>query len=361
MKTNIGIISEWYPRGIGYMARLLRDTLKDNFNIFIFCRGRASTEKEWQYKNLITDKEFNLQNIKEWVRGNNLKIIFVLHIYFLGLREVVWEYKNTNIKVVTIPMYEEISALNKEILKSSSIVLAPVRCTYQLLKEIGIFHSQHIQWAVDTKIFTPKKQKPHKNIIFLHNAGYGGYAFRKNSLACVWAFCEANKIKKDIKLIFKTQLSLKKYPPLVQKLIAKNKNIQVIEKDLTTKELVKLYHQCDVAILPSKWEGIGLPYLEALSCGLPVIGINAPPMNEWIKNNYNGYNCYLERWGKIPVPQGMIRAAWISYDDLVKQIIRFSNPQFVAQLSKNAVNSVKNRLPKFKKEINNFVKNLLKQ
>lgn len=359
MKTNLGIISEWYPRGIGYMARLLRDTLKNNYNIFIFGRGRISDEPEWRDKNLTKNKKFNIENIKKWVLKNQIKVIFIPHIYYLGVRNITWEYEKTKVKVVTIPMYEEISALNKEILRSSHTVLAPVKCTSQLLKEIGIFHTKHIQWAIDTKIFTPKKQKIHKNIIFLHSAGYGGYAFRKNSLACLLAFSKANKIKKNIKLIFKTQLPLKKYPTAVQKLVKKNKNIKVIEKDLNTKELVKLYRSCDTAILPSKWEGIGLPYLEALSCGLPVIGVNAPPMNEWIKNNYNGYNCYLDHWAKIPVPEGMIRAAWVSHQDLARQIIRFSNKKFIDKLSKNATNSVKNRLPKFKKEINKFIKELL--
>ena len=38
-----------------------------------------------------------------------------------------------------------------------------------------------------------------------------------------------------------------------------------------TEELVKLYNQAKVYVQPSVYEGFGLPVLEALACGTPVI------------------------------------------------------------------------------------------
>lgn len=41
-----------------------------------------------------------------------------------------------------------------------------------------------------------------------------------------------------------------------------------------------LYDRVEVAVLPSRYEGVGLSLLEAQACGCPVITVDAPPMNE---------------------------------------------------------------------------------
>ena len=53
-------------------------------------------------------------------------------------------------------------------------------------------------------------------------------------------------------------------------------------------ELVDLYNSCDVFVLPTRAEGWGLPIIEALSCGLPVIATNYSAHTEFL-NNDNGY------------------------------------------------------------------------
>jgi hypothetical protein len=48
-------------------------------------------------------------------------------------------------------------------------------------------------------------------------------------------------------------------------------NIYIIDKDMTTEELVKLYHDHDVLIYPSYGEGFGFIPLQALATGMPTI------------------------------------------------------------------------------------------
>ncbi len=45
-------------------------------------------------------------------------------------------------------------------------------------------------------------------------------------------------------------------------------------------ELVSLYHLAEVFVLPSLWEGFGLPVLEAMACGTPVLASNRASLPE---------------------------------------------------------------------------------
>jgi glycosyltransferase involved in cell wall biosynthesis len=45
----------------------------------------------------------------------------------------------------------------------------------------------------------------------------------------------------------------------------------VIEDDLTDEDVARLYRSCDALVFPYRGEGFGLPMLEALACGVPVI------------------------------------------------------------------------------------------
>ncbi len=53
--------------------------------------------------------------------------------------------------------------------------------------------------------------------------------------------------------------------------------------------LERIYPQADVLVLPSKAEGFGLVLLEAMSFGMPVIGVDGWAMPEIIRNDVNGW------------------------------------------------------------------------
>jgi glycosyltransferase involved in cell wall biosynthesis len=51
---------------------------------------------------------------------------------------------------------------------------------------------------------------------------------------------------------------------------------------LTDEELIQLYNLCELFVFPSWHEGFGLPALEAMACGAPVIGANTSSLPEVI-------------------------------------------------------------------------------
>jgi glycosyltransferase involved in cell wall biosynthesis len=59
---------------------------------------------------------------------------------------------------------------------------------------------------------------------------------------------------------------------LLQKVARLGLTERVEFKDYVTfEELINLYQSCSALVYPSKWEGFGIPPLEALACGSPVI------------------------------------------------------------------------------------------
>lgn len=57
---------------------------------------------------------------------------------------------------------------------------------------------------------------------------------------------------------------------MVQELISKNKNITALGF-VSEDDLIALYNSATIFIMPSLYEGFGLPILEAMSCGCPVL------------------------------------------------------------------------------------------
>ena len=49
---------------------------------------------------------------------------------------------------------------------------------------------------------------------------------------------------------------------------------------MSNEELVKIYNQSKIFLFPSFYEGFGLPVLEAISCGTPVICSNVSSLPE---------------------------------------------------------------------------------
>jgi len=114
----------------------------------------------------------------------------------------------------------------------------------------------------------------------------GGFSPRKNVKALIYAFSKIKKsLSKPVNLVIvgsnKDDLNILKI--LCDRLrISKDVVFTGYVKET---ELPIFYNVCEVFAYPSLYEGFGLPPLEAMSCGAPVITSNISSIPEVVKDN----------------------------------------------------------------------------
>lgn len=133
--------------------------------------------------------------------------------------------------------------------------------------------------GVDTKRFTnqgkqPRDlQQPWRVLMVYHHLAYKGMA---DGFYAVEAAKKAG---------YAIQLVMFGVHPLKSDVPTDTEYHQSLKED----ELPDLYRSCDIFLWPTHREGFGLPPMEAMACGLPVVGTDAGAMPDYMQDGVTGY------------------------------------------------------------------------
>jgi glycosyltransferase involved in cell wall biosynthesis len=284
-RLKVGFVSIWFERGQSYVTKIIRDAVEKEHETFVFARtggvygeAKLETSGQWAVPNLTVWPDYAIPGdaIIRWIRENGLDIVIFNEEYDWNLVRTV---KMCGVKVLTYLDYYKDEW--KGHMNLYDAVLCSTQRAYAQVKDVS--RAYHMGWGVDTELFRPSPQEP--EYTFFHNAGWLGINFRKMTPAVIAAFDAVSKLMPDVSLFVHSQAKMELLPPVVVDIIHNNLRITY---HVETVPAPGLYHKGRILVFPSKLEGLGLPLFEGLSCGLPVIATNAPPMNEFIMDGFNG-------------------------------------------------------------------------
>lgn len=175
------------------------------------------------------------------------------------------------IRTVCVPMWEWFRGEHDAWL-DCDLFACPTRLTLKVVRAYGWRNAVYLPWCLDIAALAHRPVRGSARV-FLHNAGLVDHDDRKGTRDTIRAFASLNR--PDLRLIVNIQRRVD--------LPALPSNIDIRVGDISNH--ADLYREGDVAIQPSKMEGIGFMVVEPVCCGLPVITTNHPPMNEFVRQS----------------------------------------------------------------------------
>jgi glycosyltransferase involved in cell wall biosynthesis len=164
----------------------------------------------------------------------------------------------------------------------------------------------HMPWSIADPVCEPRDIGSARH--FVCNGGLGGWRNRRGLDTLLASFPMVRRAVPDAMLVVKT----------IQPLEVDLDGVSVSSGWWTPEDIDRLYSSADAVLHPSRWEGFGLPQMESLHAGVPVLATNGWPMSE-----------LMDDLGGLPIPcsrAGNVRLAahWeCDPQDLAAAMIRF--------------------------------------
>lgn len=189
-----------------------------------------------------------------------------------------------NIPVV-VSVHDTDPILLNSIVKFADSVICMTPAVGKAVKNIGCSDSKIVILPnrIDTSRFnTNVKKSNHLDLPSAYILHIGRRTEQKNLETLISAL---PNIPRDIHLITIGMGNTSQYAKLADS-FGVSERITFLDK-VDNNTLPTYYKNAIAFVLPSRWEGFGIVFIEALACGCPVITSDIAPMNEMLKNNFD--------------------------------------------------------------------------
>lgn len=176
------------------------------------------------------------------------------------------------------------------------VFVCPNAMCERVLARYGVRNAVRLPWCLDLEKL-PVRRVDGPARVFVHNAGLVDGQDRKGTRDTIRAFMRVRR--RDIRLIVRMQRPAE--------LPAHDERVEVRVGNLAEPGL--LYEEGDVAVQPSKMEGVGFMVMEPAACGMPTVTLDYPPMNETVRQRE-----MLVR--KLPLKRKAIPTVWVRHAHL---------------------------------------------
>ncbi len=213
----------------------------------------------------------------KYIKIGKSKCLITIHDIVVAKKE---DYTSTRFKKQQMPK------LTKAIYKSDWIITVSEFTKKELLKYFPIKKDKitPVYHGVNSNLFKPGLKSPDfiksNNLPKRYLFFVGNIEKRKNLFTIIKSFEKIHKKEKDLYLILagKNGYAGEEIRAFIKKSPINN---SIIELDYIPNNKLPLFYQnAELFIFPSYYEGFGIPILEALACGCPVITSNITAMPE---------------------------------------------------------------------------------
>jgi glycosyltransferase involved in cell wall biosynthesis len=171
--------------------------------------------------------------------------------------------------------------------QSIDLLFVPCEHNKQLFRSSGVkIPIEVVHLGIDSEMYPYIDRPERKTFTYLMTGTITG---RKNPFSVMKAFSELFAGRKDVELIIKTKQGT------MPNIKFRGVNIKIIDKFVSSEEMLEYYKKADCFVFPSRGEGFGLPPLEAMATGLPTIIADNTGMSEYADDKY----CYVIRKNKL--------------------------------------------------------------
>ncbi len=343
---RIGFIGIRYPKGIGILledfARLAESL---GHTAYFLCyplskRKGCLVDGEWARDRVTIVRTFKRTTVKiddevlaSWVASNKLDLVFTIEEpNNIRTFEIC---KRLDVPTINYVDVEKFDPELKDVYKDASLFFCPTQHCYDALFEYGYENLMLVKYASSPHQF-PWTHRDAKTgpVEFVMHAGWGGVAGRKGVEPTIEAFVQANHPNTALTVI--TQKRWRTFDAKTQELARSCDRIKIREVNNTNVVYnAGAYSFGHIAVQPSKWEGLGMTYIEALTSGMPAITTNAPPMSEFVEHERTGWLVDVDMVPGEVVSRGLrIQAALVKVESLAQAFSFFGdNPNYIGHMS----------------------------
>ncbi len=273
---KIGSISYDNMSGLAHHMRGFREHL-DIDSQMVIRHPEKGTFTDLTIEHTFGDREPTVDQLHEYLDKCSPEIVLLIETPFnFDFFKIMHD---RGVKVVMIPNVDSVSISTlRNYVDYIDLFLCHTRWTYKIYHDVYPDKTIRIPYPMDTEYFHPDKLQDVR-VAFLHNHGYGGVGDRKGTGTLIAAFQQLRGQYPGAAMRINTQLDSESGTVLSANIRGLTLHKENFEERMDTYKMGRVY------VAPSRREGLGLPILEAMACGLPVITTDAAPMNEWFTDD----------------------------------------------------------------------------
>jgi len=333
---NIGICSVYFDRGSGVICQQIKQAIKWHTDHEIALLARMSIAdnskkiKFWDdyfHNNVLLFPTYDIdeESFEQWIKANNLSVVIFVEEQH-GKKNLVDVCNKLSVKSINYVVWEFINPSLLDFYRKFTHIVCPTKCTFNKLKnDLLLDNSVYVPWGVDLDLYQWQEPVPKQKPLLFFPAGFGGVADRKNEKAVIDAFSYVAP-RDRMTLHIHTQQ---------EKQARQAQNVIKTSGTVDHNQLINYYREADIIVLPSRWEGNGLPFMEASSIGRPVITVDSPPMNEKVINNINGLLCKVKEMRDV---QGIfVKSAEVDIWDFAEKMIMLEDRDLLYSMQLSSI------------------------